>query len=103
VRNKKKLTEIEFNSIRVYLNKFSNKNIEAIRRILVDGIMQKDIAAELGMSKEAVSAMVARAWAAHLKHGIRPEGWRTVEVVLPAEYAEVVEELANVLQTRGRR
>ena len=67
MRNKKKLTEREFDSIRIYLNKFNNKNIEAIRRILVDGIMQKDIAAELGMSKEAVSAMVARAWAAHAK------------------------------------
>jgi len=103
VGNKKKLTEREFDSIRVYLNKFSEKNIDATRRILVDGIMQKDIAAELGMSKEAVSAMVARAWMAHLKHGVPPEGWRTVEVILPAEYAEVVEELANVLQTRGRR
>lgn len=103
MRNKKKLTEKEFDTIRVHLNKFNNKNIEAIRRILVDGIMQKDIAAELGMSKEAVSAMVARAWTAHLKHGVRPEGWRTVEVVLPEEYAEVVEELANVLQTRRRR
>jgi len=103
VRNKKKLTEIEFESIRVYLKKFNNKNIEAIRRILVDGIMQKDIALELGVSKEAVSAMVARVWAAHLKHGVRPEGWRTVEVVLPVEYAEVVEELANVLQTMMRK
>lgn len=103
MRKKKKLTEIEFDSIRVHLSKFSNKNIDAIRKILVDGIMQKDIAAELGMSKEAVSAMVARAWTAHIKHGVRPEGWRTVEVVLPAEYADVVEELANVLQTRGRR
>jgi DNA-binding MarR family transcriptional regulator len=103
VRNKKKLTELEFDSIRLYLNKFSTKNIEAIRRILVDGVMQKEIATELGMSKEAVSAMVARAWAAYLKHGVRPEGWRTVEVVLPVEYAEVVEELANVLQTRGRK
>jgi len=103
VRNKKKLTETEFDSIRVYLNKFNKKNIEAIRRILVDGIMQKDIALELRMSKEAVSAMVARAWAAHLKHGVRPDGWRTVEVILPAEYAEVVEALANVLQTRMRK
>lgn len=103
MRKKKKLTEMEFNAIRVYLNKFSNKNIEAIRRILVEGIMQKNVAAELGISKEAVSAMVARAWAAHIQHGVRPDGWRTVEVVLPAEYAEVVEELANVLQTRGRK
>lgn len=103
MRNKKKLTEIEFDSIRIYLNKFNKKNIESIRRILVYGIMQKDIALELGMSKEAVSAMVARAWAAHLKYGVRPEGWRTVEVILPAEYAEVVEALANVLKTRMRK
>lgn len=103
MRVKKKLTESEFNSIRIYLTKFSEKNIDAIRRILVDGVMQKDIALELELSKEAVSAMVARAWTMHLRHGVRPDGWRTVEVVLPTEYADVVEELANVLQTRSRK
>ena len=102
MKNKKRLTEFEFESIRVHLGKFSGKNIDAIRQILVCGVMQKDIALELGMTKEAVSAMVGRAWKAHLQHGRRPPGWRTVEVVLPAEYADVIEDLANILRTRAK-
>lgn len=103
MKNKKKLTAKEFDSVRVYLGNFSDRNIEAIRRILVNGTMQKDIALEFGMSKEAVSAMVGRVWKVHLRHGRRPAGWRTVEVALPPEYADVVEELANILQTKVRK
>ena len=103
MKNKKRLTEREFESIRVHLRKFSNKNISAVHRILVGGAMQKEIALELGMSKEAVSAMVGRVWKAYLQHGPRPPNWRTVEVVLPSEYADVVEDLANILGTRARK
>jgi len=103
MKNKKKLTAKEFETVRVYLGNFSDRNIDAIRRILVNGTMQKDIALELGMSKEAVSAMVSRVWKVHLRHRLCPAGWRTVEVVLPSEYADVVEELANILHTRGKK
>lgn len=100
MRNKKRLTATEFGSIKLHLGNFEKKNVDALRRILVDGAMQKDIATELGTSKEAVSAMVGRAWKIHLQHGRRPEGWRTVEVTLPKEYADVIEQLADILHTR---
>ncbi|MGI4720999.1 MAG: TrfB-related DNA-binding protein [Janthinobacterium lividum] len=100
MRNKKRLSAMHFESIRAHLGNFEKKNVIALRRILVDGTKQKDIAIELGMSKEAVSAMVGRAWRIFLKHGQRPDGWRTLEVTLPSEYADVIEELADILHTR---
>jgi FixJ family two-component response regulator len=100
---KKRLTADEFETIRPYLERFDKKNISAIRRVLVDGVMQKEISAELKLSKEAVSALVARAWKAHLEHGQRPDGWRKVEVVLPPEYAEVVEGLAKLVWKQAKK
>lgn len=103
MRNKKRLSATHFESIQTHLGNFEKKNINALRRILVDGTKQKDIALELGMSKEAVSAMVGRAWKISLRYGQRPEGWRTLEVTLPSEYADVIEELASILHTRVQR
>ncbi|MEH6433862.1 TrfB-related DNA-binding protein [Massilia sp. DD77] len=103
MRIKKRLTATDFELLRAHLRNFEKKNVHALRRILVDGIMQKELALELGMSKEAVSAMVGRAWRIYLQHGQRPEGWRTVEVTLPLEYADVIEELANILNARKHR
>lgn len=100
---KKRLTADEFETIRPYLERFDKKNISAIRRVLVDGVMQKEIAAELKLTKEAVSSMVARAWKVHIEHGQRPAGWRKVEVVLPAEYADVVEGLANMAWRQAKK
>ena len=100
MRNRKRLSATHFDSIQAHFRKFEKKNVNALRRILVDGARQKDIALELGISKEAVSAMVGRAWTIFLQHGQRPEGWRTLEITLPPEYADVVEELANILLTR---
>ncbi|HEY0588431.1 MAG TPA: TrfB-related DNA-binding protein, partial [Pseudoduganella sp.] len=89
--NKNRLTAEEFEVIRPHLERrdFEEKNIRAIRRVLVDGVMQKDIVAELSLSKEAVSSLISRAWKIHVEHGDRPPGWRKVEVVLPPEYADM--------------
>jgi predicted DNA-binding protein YlxM (UPF0122 family) len=103
MRSKKRLTATDFESIRVYLGNFEKKNVDALRRIFVDGIRQKEIALDLGMSKEAVSAMVSRSWKIYMQYGSKPDGWRTVEVTLPSEYADVIEELANLLETRSRK
>jgi DNA-binding MarR family transcriptional regulator len=101
MRTRKRLTATNFESIRAHLGNFEKKNVEALRRILVHGAKQKDVALELGISKEAVSAMVSRGWKVFLLYGQQyPEGWRTVEVTLPPEYAEVIEELFKVLLTR---
>lgn len=101
--NKKTLTVEEFEWIRPHLSRIEEKNLMAIRRVLVDGVMQKDIAAELSLTKEAVSAMVARVWRTHVKHGIRPLGWEKVEVVLPAEMVQVVHEMAKIARTKAKK
>ncbi len=103
--NKKRLTEEEFEVIRPHLERrdFQEKNIRAIRRVLVDGVMQKDIVAELSVTKEAVSSMISRAWKIHVEHGERPPGWRKVEVILPPEYADMVEALADMVRKRAKK
>lgn len=100
---KKTLTSEEYEWIRPYIQRIDEKNLAAIKRILVDGVPQKDIAAELGLTKEAVSAMVARVWRAHLRHGIRPSGWEKVEVVLPPDMAQVVHEMARIARTKEQK
>jgi orotate phosphoribosyltransferase-like protein len=94
----KKLTSDEFEVIRPHLERFEEKNIEAVRRILVDGAKQKDIAQELKATKQTVSVMVSRAWSLHMQHGSRPLDWEKVEVVLPPEYAQVVRDLADAVR-----
>lgn len=103
--NKNRLTAEEFEVIRPHLERrdFEEKNIRAIRRVLVDGVMQKDIVAELSLSKEAVSSLISRAWKIHVEYGERPPGWRRVEVVLPPEYADMVEVLADMLRKRAKK
>ena len=102
---KKRLTASEFEEIRPHLEKrnFEEKNIRAIKRVLVDNIMQKETVAELNLTKEAVSSLISRAWKIHVEHGHRPPGWRKVEVILPPEYADVVEDLAVLIQNRAKR
>lgn len=103
--NKKRLTAEEFEVIRPHLERreFEEKNIRAIRRVLVDGAMQKDIVAELNLTKEAVSSLITRAWKIHVEHGERPPGWRKVEVVLPPEYADIVENMANFARKKAKK
>jgi hypothetical protein len=96
----KTLTETEFDALRPHLDNFEAKNVDAIRRIMVGGVKQKLIATELGVTKEAVSAMVGRVWKVHLEHGARPEGWETVHVTLPPEYALVVRNMAEIAHAR---
>jgi hypothetical protein len=101
--NKKTLTAEEFEYIRPYLGRVEEKNLRAIRRVLVDSEMQKNIAAEMNLTKEAVSALVARAWRAHLAHGERPPGWVKVEVVLPPDMARLVHEMVKIARTKAKR
>jgi ribosomal protein L32E len=97
---RKRLTQREFDFIRPHLERQKEQNIEHIRRVLVDGVKQRAIASDLRMTVQGVSAMVARAWRAHVEHGERPEGWRAVHVTLPENVADVVEEMADIARRR---
>lgn len=97
---RKRLTPAEFDFIRPHLERQKEQNIEHIRRVLVDGVKQRDIAAELHITVQGISAMVARAWRTHVEFGSRPEGWRAVNVALPDNVADVVEEMADIARRR---
>jgi predicted DNA-binding protein (UPF0251 family) len=93
MRKNKRLTIEEFEVIRPYLARMKDRNVEAIRAILVEGRPQKDVAVELDVSAVAVSSMVRNAWEYHITHGARPEGWVNVSVVLPPDMAQLVIEM----------
>lgn len=93
MRGDKKLTKQEFEEVLPHMERMEERNIRALKRILVDGEMQKTIAAELGVSKEAVSAMVVKAWKLHIEHGTRPNGFVVVTATLPKELAEAVKDI----------
>ena len=93
MRKNKRLTTEEFDVIRPHLARMKERNVEAIRAILVDGRSQKDVATELDVSAVAVSSMVRSAWDYHITHGTRPEGWVSVNVALPPEMAQLVREM----------
>lgn len=93
MRKNKWLTADEFDAIRPHLARMKERNVNAIREILVEGRPQKEIARELEVSAVAVSSMVRSAWEYHVTHGSRPEGWVSVNVVLPPEMAQLVREM----------
>lgn len=101
--NRKALTAEEFEWIRPYLGRIEEKNLRAIRRVLVDGVMQKEIATEMNLTKEAMSALVSRAWKAHLQYGERPPGWVKVDVVLPPDMARLVHEMVKIVRTKAKK
>ncbi|MDG5826874.1 transcriptional regulator KorA (plasmid) [Xylella fastidiosa subsp. pauca] len=93
MRSKKRLTAQEFETLRPYLSRLKERNVEAIRQILVEGRQQTDVADELGVTKKAVSQMVGKAWQAHIEHGERPAGWISISVTLPPDMAELVKDM----------
>lgn len=93
MRTKKRLTAKEFDTLRPHLARLKERNIEAIRQILVNGRMQTEVADELGITKKAISQMVGKAWQAHIDHGDRPEGWASISVTLPSDMAEIVKDM----------
>jgi hypothetical protein len=101
--SKKRLTEGEFATIRPHLKSFADKNVEALHQVMVGGRQQKDIARELDMTPEAVSAMVKRAWDKHVELGLRPDGWEVVNVALPPELARHVRAMASEEMAKVRK
>ncbi|KQH72932.1 TrfB-related DNA-binding protein [Xylella fastidiosa subsp. sandyi] len=89
----KKITSQDFEKLRPYLSRFKEQNIEAIRKILVDGQQQTNVANTLGVTNKAVSYMVRKAWQTYIKHGERPEGWISISVTLPPDMAELVKDI----------
>ncbi len=101
--SRKKLTLDEFEKIRPHLARVESRKVEAVRRVLVEGVLQKNVAAEMKLSTVTISTLVSRAWQVHLDHGERPDGWVAVETVLPPEIADAVLELARIIRSKVKR
>jgi hypothetical protein len=93
MRGKKRLTAQEFETIRPYLSRLKERNIQAIYQILVESRKQTEVADELNVTTKAVSQMVGKAWQFHIERGERPEGWTSVSVTLPPDMAEIVKDM----------
>ena len=74
----KRLTEDQFQVATDGLS-MRQKNIDIARAVLVEGRKQSELATEYGLTKGAVSQVVAKVWEASQV----PEGYERVSVVLP--------------------
>jgi transposase len=102
IMKRKLLTAAEFDEIRPQLE-LVEKNVAAVRSVLVDGVLQKDVASRLNVSEKTISALVQRVRAVHERHEKSkvPEGWRPVQVVLPEPVADAVEQMAHSVREKA--
>lgn len=73
---------------------------ERVRRVLVGGERQVDVAASAGVGANSISTQVNRVWRAHLENQTLPAGMERVSVVLPADKAEIVRAWARDTENR---
>lgn len=87
----RRLTADQFSAIAPLLTTMGAPQLEAARRVLVDGEIRRVVAADHGCSHQAVSQLVDRVWdAAQAWRGTPglPPGWEVVELAVPAEVAQ---------------
>lgn len=85
------MTDAEFERIKPRLGRLTVDTVQIARRVLVDGIPQKDVAEDAGLTKQRVSSMVRRVLAA--AHAI-PSDWVRVEEWFPPDVAAKVRKMA---------
>lgn len=102
MRGDKKLTAEEFEALLPHLQGMKECNVKALEKIMVHGALQKELVADLGVTKEMVSAMVVKAWQLHIEHGIRPEGFVRITATLPKELAEAVKDIERRAHEKAR-
>ncbi|MEX3614431.1 MAG: TrfB-related DNA-binding protein [Burkholderia gladioli] len=85
------MTSAEFERIRSRLGRLTLDTVQIARRVLVEGIPQKDVAEDAGLTKQRVSSMVNRVLAA--ARAIPPE-WVRVEEWFPPDLAAKVRKMA---------
>lgn len=93
MHQRKQLTQDEFEAIVPFLSSRANK--AALSAVMVDGRTQADVAREFNVTRKAISQSVGRAWQIHCERGSRPDGWVPVNVVLPQDLAEFVNDMAR--------
>lgn len=87
-----KMTPAEFTALRPSLGRLAADTIEIARAVLVDGMTQAGAAAHYGMTRQRIYGILQRFQAAAQAV---PTNWRKVEVWLPPDLADQVEEMAE--------
>jgi len=87
-----RMTPAEFDALRPVIGRMAADSIDVARRVLVDGLTQAEVATTYNMSRQRVFGILQRFQMASQSV---PHGWRKVEVWLPPELADQVEEMAE--------
>ena len=87
-----RMTQAEFDALRPNLGRMALDTIDIARLVLVDGLTQAEVATSHNMSRQRVYRILQRFAAAAQSV---PTGWRRVEVWLPPNLADQVEDLAD--------
>ena len=82
----------EFDALLPRLGRLSLDTVRIARAVVVDGHRPADVARTHGMTRQRVNGILRR-----FQHAERevPKGWRRVEVWLPPDLAQRVEEMAR--------
>jgi len=95
-----KLTAEEFERLLPRLGRQTVDTAFIVRRVLVDGVPQSDVAREVGLTRQRVSKLVQIATAAFEEI---PREWERVEEWLPPDLAAQVREMAKVARQKVKK
>lgn len=101
-QSKKHLTKKAFELAARRVN-ISERRIELARQHLVDGRPQKEIAAEVAMTPQAVNKCVLLIWSAHIESEELPADLQRITVVLPHDKAAIALEWEKLEKIRRLR
>lgn len=82
-----KLTAEQFEQAVAAFPRLSDAGKAAAQSVLVDGLSQSDVAADLGIHRQQVNKWVREIYESYLGC---PDGWRVEVVMLPADQMEQV-------------
>lgn len=91
-----RLTESQLKECLLWLEIRSPKTVTIARKYFVEGLSQRDIAADVGVTKGRVSQVVSLFNRAYRDSKSLPLGYERVEAILPGHKAYLVKQWAKV-------
>lgn len=108
-RSTRRVSEFQFNAVVPHLSGLAPHRIENARKVMVDGVLLKDIAEQENISPNAISKLVRQVWETMERENIVvadapeliPPGWERVTLIAPSEYiAKVRDDFAAYMRQR---
>jgi len=91
------MTPARFDALLPFLGRLSLDTVAVARSVLVEGKGKAEVAKETGLSRQRVGQAVLRVQAADEK---APEGWQRIEIWLPPELVQQVEDMADAARRK---